>query len=399
MKIAGLIALFLALLCLAPASAAERKGACTARGANAFLNIDSCGARGDGKTNDAPAIAAAFSNSRNVTCSAGKTYYVGNTVTISADNTVFNARGCKFSPHPTPSTNAAFDIQANNVTFNDLFVMAGSGGWAVFAGISKPVSRITLRNETCDGSDNPPMSGCNQIGNVTEFRIDGWTDVSSGYGLLQKSGTNSHRVTVTRFRSSDMYGDLIAENSVSGTSTDWTIDGGAFAGSHGYPKPATEERFASFTTAGGIVISNVTVQHANGDSAVHFETTAKNIRIVNATFKDNLSTGGSDGYVTYNSSANNITASRVKCIFASPGNAPFCFGGAANAYSNRLDFTDIECVDTTGLYAFGCFELAFHTGPTRITGARGDGLLEFIQTKNTTNLSVSGSRAINTKAP
>ncbi len=241
------------------------------------------------------------------------------------------------------------------------------------------------------------MSGCNQIGNVTDFRIDGWTDVSTGYGLLQKSGTNSHGVYVSHFRGSDLYNDLICENSVSGTSTDWVIDNGSFEGAHGYQKPATEERFASFTTADGIIISNVTVQHANGDSAVHFEGPAKNIRMMNDTFKDNLSSGGSDGYVTYNNSNNNITATRIRCIFASPGNAPYCFGGAANSYSNRLDFTDVECLDTTGLHAFSCFELAFHTGPANIVGGRGDGLLQHILTKNTTNLSVRGVTVRNTK--
>jgi len=397
MKIIRLFCIILRLLCSGHAIAANPATACTGPGTNSFLNVDACGAKGDGKTNDASAIASAFSNSRNVTCTAGKTYYVVHTVTVSSDNTTLNAKGCKFSPHLSPSTTAVFDIEASNVTLNDLSVRAGSGGSAVFAGMTRPVSKVTINDETCDGSDNAPMSGCNQIASVTDFRINGWTDVSSGYGLLQKSGTNSHNVSVAHFHSRDMYADLIAENSVSGTSTNWSVDDGTFEGSHGYQTPATEQRFASFTTADGITISNVTVQHANGDSAVHFEGSAKNIKLVNDTFKDNLSTGGSDGYVTYNNSANNISATQIKCIFATAGNAPYCFGGAANSYSNRLEFTNVECQDTTGLHAFGCFELDFHTGPTKITGGGGDGLLQFILTKNTTNLSVSGTNVTNSK--
>ena len=397
MKALSLFALILVVLLLAHRRA-EAAGACTALGAG-FLNVDACGARGDGKTNDAPAIGAAFAASRNVTCTAGKTYFVGAPVVIAADKTTLNATGCKFAPHLVPSTSGIFDIEANNVTLNGLNVMAGSGGWAVFAGFSKPVAHIMLKNETCDGSDNAPMSGCNQIAAVTDFKIDGWKDISSGYGLLQRSGTNSHSVSVTHFQASDMYGDLIAENSVSGTSTDWSVSSGSYNGAHGYQKPTTEQRFASYTTADGINISNVTAQHANGDSAVHFEGPAKNIRLSDDTFTDNLSSGGSDGYVTYNNSANNITATRIKCVFATAGNAPYCFGGGANSYSNQLNFTDVQCQDTSGLYAFGCFELDFHTGPASISGGGGTGLLKFLETKNTTNLTVRRTSVQNTKMP
>jgi hypothetical protein len=378
------------------AFAGTPKGA-SSKPAGIPLNVDAAGAKGDRVTDDAAAMQAAFARSRNVTCTAGKTYYVGHTVVISADGTNLSATGCKFAPHLKPSTIPMFDVEANDVTLRGLHGVAGGGGWLLFAGMSRAISHVILNDETCDGSDSPPMSGCNQIGNVTDFRIDGWTDTATGYALLQKSGTNSHNVTVTHFRASDMYADLIEENSVTGVSTNWVISNGDFAGSHGYPKPATEQRFAGFTTADGITISNVTVQHANGDSAVHLEGSAKNIRLTNDTFKDNLSSGGADSYVMYYNSDNNITATQIKCIFASDGNAPYCFGGGANSYSNALEFRNVVCQDTTGLHLFGCFELYFHAGSTRIIGGGGDGLSQFIVTKGTTNLSVSGTTVTNSK--
>jgi len=365
--------------------------------AMSFLNVDAAGAKGNGSTDDAAAIQGAFARSRNVTCTAGKTYYVGSVVRISTDGTTLNARGCKFAPHLKPSTSPMFDIEASSVTLNDLHVIAGGGGWATFVGMSKPISHIMFKDETCDGSDNPPMSGCDELGNVTDFKIDGWTDTATGYGLLQKSGTNSHGVSVTHFRASDMYADLFEENSVTGTSTDWVITNGTFEGSHGYPKPATEQRFAGFTTADGITISSVNVQHANGDAAVHLEGSAKNIKLVDDTFKDNLSTGGADANVMYYNSANNIAASNIRCLYTSTGNADFCFGGGANSFSNELEFRNVFCQDSTGRHLFGCFELDFHAGNTRIIGGGGDGLLQFIQTKSTSNLTVRGPVVTNSK--
>ncbi len=144
MKIAGLLIVVVGLLFSGHAIAADTAPACAKHG-NSFLNIDACGAKGDGKTNDAPAIAAAFLNSQNVTCTAGKTYYVASTVKIAADRTTLSANGCRFAPHLNPSTAPILDIEASNVTINGLHVMAGSGGWAIFAGMSKAVAHVMIK--------------------------------------------------------------------------------------------------------------------------------------------------------------------------------------------------------------------------------------------------------------
>ena len=359
--------------------------------------VDHFGAVGDNQHDDTAAFNAALSASQRTVCTHNKTYLLKGIVHASLPNSVIDLSGCKIRIAEKSSTNQFLDIEAGSVTVSGLYLIGVGDGIQI--GASKPVSNIQILNFTCDSSAIPSgLSQCIYWGEVTNLTEDHPNFIGTGYGMLQIPSKPSHGLRVTHATATDMYGDAIEQNGqANGVASDILIDDFTFNGSHDFPKPATEERFAGFTSVNGLTITNSHIEKANGDACLHFEGTSKHIVLANNSWTDCQVSGGNSGYVYIATSTADIKETYDTFTFtgAVPGEV-FAYDTSSNSYSNPMAIRNVRLIDSSGQHRFGGFNLSFHYGPVAIQGAQARGLKDFVHMISTADVTVANSQVIDT---
>jgi hypothetical protein len=369
----------------------------TARQVNACtnkndLNVDACGAVGDNRTDDTAPFNAALAESRQVLCSHGKTYLIAGRLYAPLPNAVLDLTGCKLRLAEMPSTTQFLDIEVSNVTVRGLYLVGVGRGIQI--GATVPVHDIQIIDLICDSS--APGSGLSQCiywGAVTNLQVERPTFISTGYGMLQIPGKPSRGLRITHGSATDMYGDAIEQNGQdAGVAADMLIDDFTFNGSHGFPKPATEQRFAGFTSVNGLIITNSHIKNASGDSCLHLEGSSEHIALSNNTWTDCGVSGGNSGYIYPLTSSADITESGDAFVFtgALPGET-FAFDLSSGNYGNSLKIDNVKLTDLTGQHRFSGFNLAFHNGPVAIENTNARGLKTFVRLLSTIGANISGN--------
>jgi hypothetical protein len=358
--------------------------------------VDHFGAIGDNQHDDTTAFNAALSASRHIVCTHNKTYLLNGIVHASSPNSVIDLSGCKIRIVEKPSTNQFLDIEASSVTVRGLYLIGVGDGIQI--GAIKPVSNIQILNFTCDSSAIPSgLSQCIYWGEVTKLTVDHPTFISSGYGMLQIPSKPSRGLTVTHATATDMYGDAIEQNGqANGVANDVLIDDFTFNGSHDFPKPATEERFAGFTSVNGLTIINSHVKNANGDACLHFEGTSAHIILSDTVLTDCQVSGGNDGYIYFLTSTADFRSVRNTFIKTSKlGGGIYAFSTQSGNYANPITSTNDSFIDESGSHGLGGFNLAFHTGMVTIDNPTAKNVGTFVSLISTTGISWSGGNVTN----
>ena len=393
------VRLFAATACLATACLAGTfaGGGRVFAAPDAAVNVEHFGAIGDNQHDNTAAFNAALSGSRHIVCTRNKTYLLKGIVRAALPNTTMDFSGCKIHIAENPTTIQFMDIEADNVTVNGLYLIGVGNGIQI--GASKPVSNIQILNFTCDSSATPSgLSQCIFWGEVTNLIVDHPNFIGTGYGMLQMPSKPSHGLKVTHGTATDMYGDAIEQNGqANGVATDILIDDFTFNGSHGFPSPATEERFAGFTSVDGLTITNSHVKQANGDACLHFEGSSKHIALSNNSWADCQVSGGNSGYIYVLTGSADIKENGDTFTFtgAVPG-AVFAYDTSSNSYGNAITAQNLKIVDSSGQHRFGGFNLLFHFGPVVIQNVQASGLSDFVRMVSTVDVTVANSQVADT---
>jgi hypothetical protein len=241
------------------------------------------------------------------------------------------------------------------------------------------------------------LGQCIYWGAVNELIVDHPVFIATGYGMLQIPHQASNGMRIMHAVASDMYNDAIEQNGQDGVATDIVIDDFTFNGSHGFPKPATEERFAGFTSVNGLTITNSHVKNANGDACLHLEGSSKHIVLANNSWTDCEVSGGNSGYIYISTSTADINETNDKFTFTGVGpHDAFAYDTSSNSYHNPMTLRDLTLIDSSSQHRFSGFDLMFHSGPVVIQRARAAGLKDFVHMISTADLTVSNSQVTDT---
>ena len=386
-----------AAICLAVICAAMVTAGIGQAAPSPAVPVERFGAVGDDQHDNTAAFNAALAGSHHISCTRNKTYLLRGVVRAARPDTTMDFSGCKIHIQENPSTIQFLDIEADNVTVTGLYLVGVGNGIQI--GASKPVSNIQILNFTCDSSAIPSgLSQCIFWGEVTNLIVDHPNFISTGYGMLQMPSKPSHGLKVTHGTATDMYGDAIEQNGqANGVATDILIDDFTFNGSHDFPKPATEARFAGFTSVDGLTITNSRVKRANGDACLHFEGTSKHITLSNNSWTDCQVSGGNSGYIYVLTSTADIKENADTFVFTGAvlGTA-YAYDTSSNSYGNAITAQNLKFIDSSGQHRFGGFNLLFHFGPVVIQNAQATGLSDFVRMVSTVDVTVMNSQVADT---
>jgi len=358
------------------------------------LKPDQCGAYGDNTHDDAAAFTAAFAHSQRVVCSSGKTYSIQTQITLATDNTTWDCAGARVALKEAPSTTQFMDVEKNNFTAKNILLVAlspGGAGNGFQVGATSSVTNIRFINVTADSTGIP--SGLSQIfylGAATHVWIDRCNFISSGYGVLQISGKATNDVKITNCSASDMYTDAVNQNGASVTSTQWLIDNFIFTGSHGFPTPAVEQRFVSFTSCVSCSVINSNAKNANGDSCIHIEGTSDKFTLANNTLQDCDVAGGNNGFVYLLTNVNLTSTNDTFIKTSALGAGIYAVDTSSGAYTGTLNFNGDNFIETDTSNNWGGFLLNFHSGQINITGGTASDVGDYVHAVTTNNLKISG---------
>jgi hypothetical protein len=361
----------------------------------AALNVDQCGAYGDNNIHDdTAAFNAALAASKHIVCTANKTYGVRGIISVASSNTTLDLKGCILKLAETPSTNHFLSITVNYTTVNDLHLTGIGNG----IGISGGATTTSINRFHCDSAlVAAGLSECIYLGAANGVFVDQFRMTSTGYGVLQQSGTTVNNVKISRVTADDMFADFFEQNGTpSGPMSDVTLDRIAFNGCHGFPKPATECRFVGTTSVQGLTISNSQARNGAGDACLHFEGTSAHIQMSNTVLIDCQVGGGNNGYIYFLTSSADFRSTHNTFVkTAKLQGAIFAFTTLSGSYSNPIISIDDTFIDENATHSFGGFDLGFHNGPVTITNPTAKDIGTFISLVSTTGVSWSGGRIIN----
>lgn len=346
-------------------------------GGQASLNIDQCGAIGSGVVDDTARINAALSASKQVVCTAGKTYEVMGLLSPVANSTVDFA-GCIIAINETGSAaNAFMNIAVNGVTVRNVhairtFVSGGTGGGAgIQVGITASANNTLIDNFYCDSSAlATELAECIRYGSGANLTINNFHAKSTGYGILQNSSGVFTDLKVTNAIAEDMYSDFLEQNASGGRTTNLTVDNLQFQGCHNFPTPETECRGIGVVSTFNFTLSNSTIYQASGDACVHLEGASTHIKIIGSTFWDCQVSGGNDGFIyVLTSSANlNLTGNTFIVDNAYTCSGCYALGNGAAAYANAITATGNTIIDLQSAHQIGGFDLSGYVGNADIVG-------------------------------
>src|SRR6185437_15243959 len=366
------------------------------------LNVNQCGAYGDNTHDDGAAFGYAFAASHNINCSNGDTYLIETQITGILANTVWDCSGATIDLETSGANTPFIDIEVNNFTAQNVRVIpqgALTGGGGFTFGASQTISNLKFINITMDASSHAGnIVNDFYMGAASNVEIRGCTLISTGYGLLQIGSKTSNDIKVSGCIASDMFADFVNQNGTPSVSSRWIVSGNTFTGSHGYPTPATERRFAGFTSIVGLTVANNIIKNAAVDSCIHVEGNSDNIVLTGNIFTDCEVSGGNDGYVfMLNSPGTWVSAGNI-FNYTGAGGGSFAYSTVSGLCTDcNLSSSGDTFYDTSGTASFGAFDVGNDSGgQITITGALELNGAYLVSAFSTNLLSVSNSNVLGT---
>ena len=367
------------------------------------VSVKDFGATGDGTTDDRNAFQAALDTGKSVYIPQG-TYAIGSTISLFADGQCLYGDG-NLSVIKTTATTAQIDINNKDSTAIknlkiDAFAANTNPGIYAYGGSSG----VDIENVYFYGGNQRVYLGvCDHI------RVTGCTFDSTGYGVIQKSGTASSFGIVSNCIARNVNADFVELNcnlNDSGVpnppaSRNWIIADNQFSGSQDYPTPGTEDRFVGITEVENVTITGNVVERSQGDAPIHLEDLRGETIISNNIISNCVPSGGNTGLIfILNSAENCIIDGNIFAITdtALNGTTISAYSSNSSTFSNKTVFSNNRVFANNGNTLRG-LSIAFQStsSSTLITDNIFEGCDTVLVPVATSNFTFSGNKLINCK--
>jgi hypothetical protein len=354
-----------------------------------MISVKDFGATGDGTTDDSGALQAAITaaGAQNATLYIPDgTYYYTSLLTISNAMTITgDGYGSQLKPN-TPSGNN-IRVNASNVLIEKIRMEGTSpGGFAV--GYSGAVTNVTFQN--CFFKD---VGQVVWLWTAKDVTVQNCVFDTTGYGVIQQSGSVSSFVLVDNNIAKNMKADFVEANCASSApSESWTITNNIYEGAQGFPTTATEQRFVGITSVKNVIISGNNVQKCNGDAPIHLEDSLGETIIANNIIDNCLCTNGNNGYIYLLNNAENVIIEgnmffRTNASLA----AAYAVDVTSASYSNNIQFSGNRVIGNGASGNFSFMNAGFHNGRAIISNNMFASLNSVMDINNTQNVLFSGN--------
>lgn len=367
------------------------------------VSVKDFGATGDGTTDDRNAFQEALNTGKSVYVPQG-TYAVGSTISLTADGQCLYGDG-NLSVIKTTATAAPIRISDKDGTaVRNLKIDAFTANTNPGINISGGSSGIDIENVYFYGGNQRVYLGaCDHI------RVTGCTFDSTGYGVIQRSGTASSFGIVSNCIARNVSSDFVELNcnlNDSGApnppaSRNWIIADNQFSSSRDYPTPGTEDRFVGITEVENVTITGNVVERSQGDAPIHLEDLRGETVISNNIISNCVPSGGNTGLIfIINSAENCIIDGNIFAITdpALNGTTISAYASNSGTYSNKTVFSNNRVFANNGNTLRG-LAIGFQSSSssTLITDNIFDGCDTVLVPAATNNFTFSGNKLINCK--